>query len=395
MNVARIAALVIANFFFSASVAFLLAGCQSTPTSLADSRDARGYVVHRTKSFRDFQLQSGVVLPELVVAYQTHGQLNSAGTNAILVTHGLTASFHVAGRYAPDAAPPGIPANTPGAWDVLIGPGKALDTDRYFIVSSALLGGSWGTTGPRSINPKTRKPYGPDFPDITYADMVAVQRLLLESLGVRHLVASTGGSYGGAIAWQWGISYPDMVDGLVVAAMSPTGPRNEVGLNRVRERLAKDPNWNGGWYYDRPGGVLKTMTDIRVDTLMAYGLDKELAPTIPDPAARAAEIRARAQPWAQAFDAHSLIVKRKPHDFRDLTPHFPRIKAKVLYVLSTTDTLFPPSIAPKIMGDMKAAGVDATYFELVSDQGHSAYNRDAKKWEPALRDFLGRLPVRK
>lgn len=268
-----------------------------------------------------------------------------------------------------------------------------MDTAHYFVVSSAMLGGSWGTTGPRSIKPGTGKPYGPDFPEISLEDVVAVQREFLTRLGVRHLVAVAGGSYGGALAFQWGITYPDMMEGLVIASISPTGGKNPQAIKRITDRLAKDPNWNGGRYYDQPGGMVNTLMEIRVDTLNAYGLDKELAATIPDPAARAAEIRKRAEPWAQAFDANSLVVQRKLAEFRDHTRDFQRIKAKVLYVLSTTDSLVPPSLAPKVMADLKAAGVDATYFELVSDQGHSAYTRDATKWAPALRDFLSRLSV--
>ena len=378
--------------WFVALVALLVAS-SCAPLSRDQQATSSGYVVPQTMALGDVRLKSGIVLPNVVVAYQAHGRLSQAGTNAILVAHGNTANFHVAGRYAPGATPPGIAAETPGWWDELIGPGKPMDTDRYFVVSSNMLGGSWGTTGPRSINPKTGKPYGPDFPDVTLEDMVNVQRMLLERLGVRHLVAVAGGSYGGAIAFQWGITYPDMMHGLVIAAVSPDGRKNPKAVPNLVARLEKDPNWNGGWYYDRPDGMLKTMTDLRVDTLKAYGLDKELEPSFPDANARAAEIRRRAEPWARAFDAHSLVVQRKDFEYREHTRGFNRIKAKVFYVLSTTDSLFPASIAPKVMADMKSAGVDATYFELVSDQGHSAFTRDAKKWAGPLRQFLARLPA--
>ena len=380
-------------YFLLLSAAAFLGGCQMVPINGDDSRYSVGYVTPRTMMFRDVKLRNGSTLPEVTVAYQVHGHLNAAGTNAILVMHGNTANYHVAGRYAPGASPPGIPAESPGWWSDLIGPGKAMDTAHYFVVSSAMLGGSWGTTGPRSIKPGTGKPYGPDFPEISLEDVVAVQREFLTRLGVRHLVAVAGGSYGGALAFQWGITYPDMMEGLVIASISPTGGKNPQAIKRITDRLAKDPNWNGGRYYDQPGGMVNTLMEMRVDTLNAYGLDKELAATIPDPAARAAEIRKRAEPWAQAFDANSLVVQRKLSEFRDHTRDFQRIKAKVLYVLSTTDSLVPPSLAPKVMADLKAAGVDATYFELVSDQGHSAYTRDATKWAPALRDFLSRLSV--
>jgi homoserine O-acetyltransferase len=130
---------------------------------------------------------------------------------------------------------------------------------------------------------------------------------------------------------------------------------------------------------------------MRVATLKAYGIEAQLEPEFPDRAAREAEIRRRAQPWAAHFDGNSLVVQRKAMEFRDHEKDFGRIKAKVLYVLSTTDRLFPPSIAPGVMAKLKAAGVDATYYELVSDKGHSAGTQDARKYEPALRAFLGRL----
>jgi len=159
-------------------------------------------VEKRMFTTRDFKLESGQVLAEMSLAYETYGRLAPDGTNAILVTHGFTSSQHAAGQYAATDA-------MPGWWDGLIGPGKAIDTDRYFVVSSNMLGSSYGSTAPRSINPATGKPYGPDFPVITVRDIVTAQRAMLDSLGVTRLVAVAGPSFGGYQAFQWAVTYPD------------------------------------------------------------------------------------------------------------------------------------------------------------------------------------------
>jgi homoserine O-acetyltransferase len=347
-------------------------------------------VAARTLTLRDFRLQSGVVLKEVTIAYETYGRLDASGRNAVLITHGNTSDHHAAGYYMQGQAALGVRQAQLGWWDELIGPGKAFDTDRRFVVSSNMLGGAFGTTGPRSPNPATGRPYGPDFPDITLGDMVAAQKALLDALGVKHLAAVAGPSYGGFLAFQWGIDHPQMVDGLVVVVSSPTGRANPRAVAGLVDALAKDPNWNGGWYYDR-GGVNTAMTDLRVATLKSYGLDRELAGQYPNPAARDAEIRRRAQPWAEVFDANSLVVQRKAMEFRDHARDFARIRAKVLYVLCTSDRLFPTSLAPGVMHALQAAGVDATYFELASIKGHRAGTQDAITFEPALRTFLQRL----
>jgi len=350
-------------------------------------------IVARRAVLHDFKLKSGAVLKDVVVEYETYGKLDESGTNAILVAHGNSSTQHAAGRYQPLKSPPNVPPAALGWWDAIIGPGKALDTKRYFIVSSNMLGGSYGTTGPRSPNPATGKPYGPDFPKIELEDMVAVQRALLESIGVKHLVAVAGPSYGGFLAFQWAISYPDMVDGIVAVVTSPTGGHDPKAVDNLVAQLARDPLWSGGRYYDRKNAMVETLTQIRIDTLRRYGLEKELEARYPDKAARYDVIYRVSHSWAETFDANSLVVQRRAAEFRDQSRDFGRIKAKVLYILSTSDQVFPTSLAPKVMGQLKAAGVDATYFELDSRDGHLAGTQDAAKFDPALREFLARLPA--
>ena len=165
----------------------------------------------------DLSLRSGAVLRSAQLAYTTYGRLAPDGRNAVLLTHGYTSSQHMAGRYA--GAGPETGAE--GSWDGLVGPGKAIDTDRLFVVSSNMLGSSFGSTNAAFANPATGKPYGPDFPDITLVDVVNAQKALLDGLGVKHLLAVAGPSFGGYQAFQWGVTHPDFMDGLVAVVSAP------------------------------------------------------------------------------------------------------------------------------------------------------------------------------
>ena len=337
----------------------------------------------RTFTARNFALEGGAALPEMTLIYDTYGRLAADGANAILVTHGYTGSHRAAGPPT-DANPAG------GWWKGLIGPGLAIDTDRYFVVASNMLGSSYGSTGPSGINPATGKPYGPDFPDITLGDIVRAQRLMLDSLGVRHLVAVAGQSFGGFQAFQWAISYPDFMEGIVASVTAPKGLGGEASLAALLRELGADPNWNGGWHYER-GGIPATLTALRMDTLTRYGTKEILAATVPDPSVRAARMREMAERWAKEFDPNALVTLRKAMIRFDAERDLAKIRARVLYVLSRTDVLFPPSIAPDVMAKLSAAGVDATYVEIDSDFGHLASGADCAKWAPALKAFLDRL----
>jgi homoserine O-acetyltransferase len=329
-------------------------------------------------------LENRQVLPDVTIAYDTYGQLAPDGRNAILITHGYTSNHHAAGRYGPADS-------KLGWWDRLIGPGKAIDTGRFFVVSSNVLGSCYGTTGPGSINPATGKPYGPQFPDITMRDIVMAQYELLTRLGVRHLVAVAGPSLGGRQAFQWAVTYPDFMDGIIPVASSPKGIGKDDAVDHLLDRLSTDPNWNGGWYYER-GGVVSILTDLRTETLKRYGIEAVLGSDRLSPEQREARIRRQAQAWAREFDAHSLVVLRKASVRFDAQRDFHAIRAKVLYVISRTDRLFPPSMGARVMGRLRAAGVDATYVEIDSDFGHLASGREAEQWAPALRGFLERIP---
>ena len=211
-----------------------------------------------------------------------------------------------------------------------------------------------------------------------------------DALGVRHLVAVAGPSFGGYQAFQWAVTFPDHMSGIVPVVTAPKGSGGEQAVRNLIDQLSKEPNWNGGWYYDR-GGVQATLANMRFDTLSRYGFNEALAAGFPDPAARQAEMRRMAENWSREFDANSLVTLRRASVRFDAERDFPKIRAKVLYVLSRTDTLFPPSIASAVMDTLKTAGVDARYVEIDTDFGHSASGREWAKWAPALRDFLASL----
>ena len=330
----------------------------------------------------DLPLRLGGMLPRTEVAYVTYGRLAPDGRNAILLAHGYTSSHLFAdGSNASE-----------GTWAGLVGPGRPIDTDRYFVVSTNMLGSSYGSTAPSSRNPGSGQAYGPDFPHITLNDIVEAQWRLLGLLGVKELIAVVGPSYGGFQAFCWSVIHPDFVRGVVAAVTGLKAPR-QLDIDAQQARLATDTNWNGGHYYEA-GGIVATMTAIRAETLRGYGIEQELAVRYPDPTDRPRALEAIAREWARAFDGHSLLVLGRAANAYDVTSMVSKIKAKVLYVLSRTDTLFPPSLAPGVMSALCGVGVDARYHEIDSPHGHLASGVDSALWAPVLASFIAELDPR-
>ena len=326
----------------------------------------------------DFRLESGQVLPVLELAYETYGTLSANRENAILMVHGYTSSHHAAGRNARGKQGLGVPEGSPGWFDGLVGPGKAVDTDKYFVVSVNALGSAHGSSGANRTDPRTGKPYGPTFPEITLRDMVASQKLLVDSLGLKSLVAVIGPSMGGFQSFQWAASHPGFMKGIAASVTSPRAPSRGNGLEALQKRLASDPHWNGGWYYDN-GGIAATLEQIRYDTLLNYGQAE-------------AEAKIAAKSWAKIYDGHSLVTLRRAIDGFDITQQYDQLKrTKVLYVISKTDKLFDLTACAAYALDMRKAGVDITYVEMPSDKGHMASHADAAMWAPILGAFLKRL----
>ncbi|HWU61942.1 MAG TPA: alpha/beta fold hydrolase [Ensifer sp.] len=329
----------------------------------------------------DLTLRSGRVLPDVKIAYATTGTLNAARDNVVLVTHGFTSSHLFIGRASETASE--------GTWSGLVGPGRAIDTDRFFVVSSNMLGSSFGSTSPSSINPSTGRPYGPDFPSITGSDIIEAQRVMLAMWGITKLHAVVGPSYGGFQGLVWAIEQPDAMRG-VSMSVSGIRPPKDTSPDDYRRRFAADPRWNGGHHYET-GGIVETMVRLREETMQLYGVDVLLAHKFPDPQERALETSRQALAWAKVTDPNSMIVLAEAMNGLDIASRLHRIKARVQYVLSRSDRLFPPSEAAGVLREFAEAGVQAEYYEIDSDYGHHAAGTDSAKWQNELARFLQSL----
>lgn len=329
----------------------------------------------RTLSIGSFTLASGLCLPDVQVAYVAHGQLAPGGSNAVLVTHGYTSG--------PSMLSPSH-HTAEGSWAPLLGPGRPLDTDRYFIVCSNMLGSSFGTTGPNTINPETGQPWGPDFPAITLADIVGVQHRLLTTLGVTRLQAVVGPSYGGWQALQWALQYPDWVE---AAGAIVSGLTHPPGLSAAgqRARLADSPEWHGGRFHAH-GGMPQTMFALRMQTMRQYGLERLYLDRLPDPAEREALLARQCRDWASRFDPHSLVVLAGAAEAFDVRHRMDELRARLLFAVCTTDAIFPPD--PAIERLVRSVNAPTRYVELDSPYGHMASGVEWRRLEAGLRWLL-------
>lgn len=324
---------------------------------------------HNDFFLKTLQLENGATLQSVNIAYVTRGKLNAGKSNAILVLHGYTSSHKFVCNDSKNAAE--------GSWAPLIGPGKAIDTDQYFVIAPNALGSCFGSTGPKSANPLTGRPYGPDFPRITFGDIVSAQYQLACSLGIRRFVAVIGVSMGGFAAWQWGIQYPGAMSGLGIALSSLSG-RHVVpqGPNSSLSKLLDDPHWNNGWVYD-DDKILPALRQLRIETLTAYNATSG----IQESAAR----------WATEFDPNTLIVLAHAMRNFDATPQLGRLAAKVFFMLASSDRIFPSKNAAEVLNKLTQHSVPYQYFELETEYGHQSSGKEWYKWEKALAQFLARL----
>jgi homoserine O-acetyltransferase len=326
-------------------------------------------------SIGSYVLASGVVLPDVEVAYVAHGTLASDGRNGVLVTHGYTSgpSMLSTGHHTSE-----------GSWAPLLGPGRPLDTDRHFIVCTNMLGSSFGTTGPSSINPQTGQPWGQDFPAITLQDIVGVQHRFLVQLGVTRLQAVVGPSYGGWQALQWGLQYPDMV-GAVGAIVSGLTHPKDLSARRQRERFAASAEWHDGDFYAH-GGMPQTLFELRMQTMRSYGLERLYEEKVPDPADRQTLLERQCRQWAGRFDPHSMITLAAAAEQFDVRDTAKDLRARLLFVVCSTDAIFPPD--PAIEAIVRSVPVPVRYLELDSPFGHMASGVEWRRLEPELRWLL-------
>jgi len=328
----------------------------------------------------DLRLMNGALLRAPVTAYRSMGRLNAAGTNAVLVLHGYTTGPSMLDAGANVAE---------GSWADLVGPGKPIDTDRYFVVCPNMIGSCYGSTGPASIDPASGAPYGTAFPSLTLADIVAAQKALLDALGVTKLAAVAGPSFGAYQSFQWAVQFPDFVERVVAAVGAPWHPGAPGAAEAILADLAADPGWPA-WCAGETHAMFAKLTAMRTTTLTRYGVDAELADRIPDPAARASEVALLAREWAAGFDPMSLVVLMRAAESFDLRAQIDAMRAPVLYVLSRSDEVFSPALARKVA---QLAGTERwSYVELDSDKGHFASGDDAALWAETLRRFMNTEP---
>lgn len=356
----------------------------------------------------ELTLQSGRVFGPVTVAYQTYGRLNPAQDNAILICHALSGDAHVGGLSAEDGRI--------GWWEVLVGPGLPLDTDRYFIICSNVLGGCKGTTGPASLNPATGQPYALDFPVVTIEDMVRVQKRLLDYLGVSRLLSVIGGSMGGMQVLSWSVLYPEIVASAIPLATTARLSAQGIAWDEIgRRAIMADANWNGGNYYapghPRPEAGLAVARMVGHLTYLSEGsmtakFGRRLRER--DGYSYSFEVDFEVESYLahqgesfnRRFDANSYLYITRAMDYFDLSggsdelaPVFATTQADYLFISFSSDWLYPPYQSQEMVTALQAAGrAEAVeYFAASSPYGHDAFLLEDKQQGPIIAAFLEKV----
>ena len=374
------------------------------------------------------RLDCGRELHPVRVAYETYGALSPERDNVILVCHALSGDAHAAGFSAEAAAQStrdgfgaddrdGTAGKGLGWWDGMIGPGKAFDTDRYFVVSTNLLGGCRGTTGPSSLDPATGRPYGSDFPVITVADMVRTERAFLDELGIERLAAVAGGSLGGMQAFEWAILFPDQIDAVVAIASTHALHPQGMAWNAIaREAIMRDPAWRGGHYYgteDAPNAGMGVARMIgHITYLSAIGLsDKfgrrlqfadDIRYTVTEPEFEVESyLRHQADSFVRRFDANTYLYTSRALTYFDLARQYgggsltralEGVSARTLLIAFSSDWLYPPSASREIEEALRGLGKPVELHVIEAPYGHDCFLLEEARQTPIIRRFLGGLP---
>ncbi len=347
------------------------------------------------------KLECGADIRSFPLAYQTYGTLNAAKSNAILVCHGLTGD-----QYAASIHPV---TGKPGWWESLVGPGMAIDTNRFFVIATNVIGGCMGSFGPKSVNPATGKPYGLDFPVVTIGDMVRAQALLLDQLGIDRLFCVLGGSMGGMITLAWAALFPQRVFSAIPIATSARHSAQNIAFHEIgRQSIMIDPDWNGGRYYDTRKFPIKGLSVARMAAHVTYlsenALHRKFGRALQDREQVSfgfeadfkveSYLRHQGASFVERFDANSYFYITRAMDYFDLTEngglarHFLNTKTRFLVISFSSDWLFPTSESRSIMRALNAVAANVSFAEIATDKGHDAFLLDEPEFSAAVRGFI-------
>jgi homoserine O-acetyltransferase/O-succinyltransferase len=367
---------------------------------LAQVTNPESQIVH----FDDpLPLDCGESLAPFSIAYQTYGTLNADKSNLVLVCHALTGDQHVANIHPV--------TGKPGWWDTMVGPGKPIDTDRYFVLCPNVLGGCMGSTGPSSINPATGKPYGPDFPVITIGDMVRAQARLLDHLRIPDLLSVLGGSMGGMQVLEWAAEYKDRVYSAVPIACAARHSSQNIAFHEVgRQAVMADPDWCAGRYIEAGKRPEKGLAVARMAAHITYlsesALHRKFGRSLQDREALTfgfdadfqieSYLRHQGMTFVDRFDANSYLYMTRAMDYFDLAADrggrladaFVGTRTRFCLVSFTSDWLFPTSESREIVHALNAAGASVSFVEIETDRGHDAFLLDEPELFAAIRGFL-------
>lgn len=352
---------------------------------------------------KPLRLDCGVDLAPFQIAYQTYGRLNAERSNAVLICHALTGDQHAANVHPV--------TGKPGWWVTMVGPGKPIDTDRYFVISTNVVGGCLGSTGPLSTNPATGKPWGLDFPVITIPDMVRAQAMLIDALGIDTLFAAIGGSMGGMQVLQWAAAYPQRVFCALPIACATRHSAQNIAFHEVgRQAVMADPDWRNGSYFEygshphrglgvaRMAAHITYLSDAALHRKFGRRLQDRQVPTFSFDADFEVEsyLRHQGSSFVERFDANSYLYLTRAMDYFDiaadhdgvLATAFKGTRTRFCLVSFTSDWLFPTSESRDVVHALNAGGARVSFAEIETDKGHDAFLLDVPEFLDIARAFL-------
>jgi len=365
--------------------------------------DAPNSLVVHFGADRPLKMDAGVSLSPVTIAYQTYGDLNANKSNAILVCHALTGDQHVANEHPI--------TGKAGWWHTMVGPGRPIDTNRYFVIASNVIGGCMGTTGPASLNPATGRPYGLDLPVVTIKDMVHAQAMLIDHLGIDMLLCVAGGSMGGMQVLQWAASFPDRVFAAMPIATAARHSSQNIAFHEVgRQAVMADPDWRQGRYLEE--GVIPTkglavarmaahityLSDEALQSKFGRKLQDRSAPTFSFDADFQIEnyLRYQGTSFVDRFDANSYLYVTRACDYFDLAADyggslahaFKGSKSRFCVVSFNSDWLYPTQASRAIVHALNAGGASVSFVDIETDRGHDAFLLDTPEFIATSRGFL-------